>query len=159
MRYERKLAEDVWYEVSTAVNVGETLFELPWTKNLFCRALRDEKGIFSFEMRGFKREGASLSFYIKPANSWECAAFSRECAAFSREYSAFSREYAAYSREYSAYSREYAAFSREYAAFSRECAAELWKYRACFWRCGARSTTLNPAFITLPVTLLTAITS
>jgi hypothetical protein len=71
MRQQRRLAEDVWYEVSTAVNVGEPLFELPWTKPLFCRVLRDAKGNYSFEMRGLKLEGAALSFYIKPEDGKE----------------------------------------------------------------------------------------
>jgi hypothetical protein len=71
MRQQRRLSEDVWYGVSTAVNVGEPLFELRWTKPLFCRVLRDAKGIYSFEMSGFKLEGATLSFYIKPADGKE----------------------------------------------------------------------------------------
>jgi hypothetical protein len=71
MRQQRLLAEDVWYGVSTAVNVGELLFELTWTKPLFCRVLRDAKGIFPFEMRGLKLEGATLSFYIKLADGKE----------------------------------------------------------------------------------------
>jgi hypothetical protein len=71
MRQQRLLAEDVWYEVSTAVNVGEPLFELPWTEKLLCRVLRDAKGNYSFEMRGLKFEGATLSFYIKPEDGKE----------------------------------------------------------------------------------------
>jgi hypothetical protein len=65
------LAENVWYSIGTAVNVGEPLFELPWAKNLFSRVLRDAKGMFSFEMRGLAFEGATLSFYIKPADGLE----------------------------------------------------------------------------------------
>jgi hypothetical protein len=30
MRLPRELAENVWYEVRTAVNVGEPLFRLGW---------------------------------------------------------------------------------------------------------------------------------
>jgi hypothetical protein len=59
------------YLVSTAVNVGETLFQLRWTEDLLCRVLQDAKGNFSFEMRGLKLEGATLSFYIKPADGKE----------------------------------------------------------------------------------------
>jgi hypothetical protein len=47
MRHERILGEHVWHLVSTAVNVGEPLFESPWTEKLLCRAFRDAKGIFS----------------------------------------------------------------------------------------------------------------
>jgi hypothetical protein len=65
------LGEHVWYEVRTAVNVGETLFRLPWTEKLLCRVLRDAKGIFSFEMCGLRFEGATRSFYIKPADGKE----------------------------------------------------------------------------------------
>jgi hypothetical protein len=48
------LGEHVWYLVSTAVNIGDPLFELPWTVNLFYCVLRDAKGNFSFEIRGLK---------------------------------------------------------------------------------------------------------
>jgi hypothetical protein len=68
MRHERILGEHVWYLVSTAVNVGEILFELPWTEDPLCRVLRDAKGIFSFEIRGLKFEGATLTFYIRSAD-------------------------------------------------------------------------------------------
>jgi hypothetical protein len=71
MRHERLLGEHVWYWVSTAVNVGETLFQLGWTEDLLCRVFRDAKGIYSFEMSGLKLEGATLSFYIKPADGKE----------------------------------------------------------------------------------------
>jgi hypothetical protein len=71
MRHERILGEHVWYKVSTAVNIGETLFQLRWTEDLLCRVFRDAKGNYSFEMRGLKFEGAQLSFYIKPADGKE----------------------------------------------------------------------------------------
>jgi hypothetical protein len=61
----------VWYQVSTAVNVGEPLFQLRWTEDLLCRVPRDAKGIYSFEMCGLTFEGATLSFYIKPAEGKE----------------------------------------------------------------------------------------
>jgi hypothetical protein len=44
---------------------------LRWTEDLLCRVLRDAKGNFSFEMRGLRFEGATLSFYIKPADGKE----------------------------------------------------------------------------------------
>jgi hypothetical protein len=61
----------VWYLVSTAVNIGDTLFQLPWTEKLLCRVLCEAKGNYSFEMRGLMFEGATLSFYIKPADGKE----------------------------------------------------------------------------------------
>jgi hypothetical protein len=61
------LEKDVWYLVSTAANIGEPLFDLPWTRILFSSVLHDAKGVFSFEIRGIKMEGAVLSFYIMPS--------------------------------------------------------------------------------------------
>jgi hypothetical protein len=71
MRHKRVLAEHVWYSVSSALNVGEPLFLLPWAKVLSSRALRDAKGMLSFEMRGLTLERATLSFCIKPADGFE----------------------------------------------------------------------------------------
>jgi hypothetical protein len=71
MRHERMLGKHVWYLVSTMVNIGEPLFQLPWVENLLYRVLRDAKGIFSFEMCGLKFDGATLMFYIKPADGKE----------------------------------------------------------------------------------------
>jgi hypothetical protein len=71
MRHERLLGEHVWYQVSTAVNIGDPLFQLRWTEDLLCRVLRDAKGNYSFEMRGLRFEGATLTFYIKPADGKE----------------------------------------------------------------------------------------
>jgi hypothetical protein len=71
MRLARDLAEDVWYEVTTAVNVGEPLFRLAWGLVLLYGVLRDAKGRFKFEMRGLVLYEAGLSFYIKPADGYE----------------------------------------------------------------------------------------
>jgi hypothetical protein len=71
MRQQRRLAEDVWYGVRTAVNIGEPLFELGWTEKLLCRVLQDAKGNYSFEMRGLRFEGAALTFYIRPEDGKE----------------------------------------------------------------------------------------
>jgi hypothetical protein len=57
--------------VSTAANIGEPLFLLPWTKNLFSRVLLDAKGMFSFGICGLTLERAVLSFYIRPADGFE----------------------------------------------------------------------------------------
>jgi hypothetical protein len=67
MRMKRILAEDVWYEVRTAVNNREPLFRLWWAAAIFFRVLREARGIFAFEMRGLRLEDERLSFYIRPA--------------------------------------------------------------------------------------------
>jgi hypothetical protein len=54
---ERDLAEHVWYEVRTAVSVGEPLFLLGWAVVLLHRVLREAKKRFAFEMRGFRLDG------------------------------------------------------------------------------------------------------
>jgi hypothetical protein len=66
MRKERELTENVWYEVRTAVNIGEPLFRLPEAKALFLGVLRETKGRYGFEMRGLVIKEGSVSFYIKP---------------------------------------------------------------------------------------------
>ncbi|MDR0637735.1 MAG: hypothetical protein LBG27_02335 [Spirochaetaceae bacterium] len=66
MRKPRELAENVWYEVRTAVNIEEPLFRLPEAKALLHRVFRETKARYPFEMRGFQLEGARLTFYIKP---------------------------------------------------------------------------------------------
>ncbi|MDR0637772.1 MAG: hypothetical protein LBG27_02525, partial [Spirochaetaceae bacterium] len=52
--------------VGTEINTGEPLFQLPWTKVLLHRVLREIKKRYPFEMRGLRLEGARLTFYIKP---------------------------------------------------------------------------------------------
>jgi hypothetical protein len=71
MRLARDLAEDVWYEVTTAVNVGEPLFRLAWALVLLYGVLRDAKKRFKFEIRGLVLYEAGLSCYIKPADGYE----------------------------------------------------------------------------------------
>jgi hypothetical protein len=68
---KRDLAEHVWYEVRTAVNVGEPLFLLGWAVMLLHRVLREAKKRFAYEMRRLRFEGATLTFYIKPADGKE----------------------------------------------------------------------------------------
>jgi hypothetical protein len=71
MRKNRKLAKNVWYEVETAVNVGEPLFQLEFAVVLLYRVLRKAKKRFAFEMRGLVLGGAGLAFYIKPADGFQ----------------------------------------------------------------------------------------
>jgi hypothetical protein len=66
--YMRELERDVWYEVHTAVNVGEPVFRLGWAETLFYHVLNDAKRRFKFEMRGLVFDEEWLSFYIKPEN-------------------------------------------------------------------------------------------
>jgi hypothetical protein len=71
MRHKRELAENVWYGVATAINIGEPLFKLDWTTVIFCRVLIEAKKRFDFEMRGLVLSEAWLSFYIKPADGYQ----------------------------------------------------------------------------------------
>jgi hypothetical protein len=71
MKTNRELAEHAWYKVSTEINVGEPIFQLPWAKTLLHRALCDTKGRYEFEMRGLKLEGSWLTFYIKPEDGYK----------------------------------------------------------------------------------------
>jgi hypothetical protein len=67
----RELKQDVWYEVRTAINIGEPVFRLGWAETLFYGVLNDAKRRFKFEMRGLSFDDEGLSFYIKPATGWE----------------------------------------------------------------------------------------
>jgi hypothetical protein len=58
----------VWYEVRTAVNVGEPVFRLGWAETLFYGVLNAAKRRFKFEMRGLSFDEEWLSFYIKPVD-------------------------------------------------------------------------------------------
>jgi hypothetical protein len=71
MRQKRELAENVWYGVATAINIGEPLLQLWWAKVIFCRVLIEAKKRFDFEMRGLVLDKAWLSFYIKPADGYQ----------------------------------------------------------------------------------------
>jgi hypothetical protein len=66
----RELKPDVWYEVHTAMNVGEPVFRLAWAETLFYRVLHDAKRRFKFEMRGLVFDDEWLTFYIKPADGF-----------------------------------------------------------------------------------------
>jgi hypothetical protein len=71
----RKLKQDVWYEVRTAVNVGEPVFQLWWAVVLFYRVLLDAKRRFKFEIRGLVFDDAWLSFYIKLEDGFKLPKF------------------------------------------------------------------------------------
>jgi hypothetical protein len=69
--YMRELERDVWYEVHTAVNVGEPVFRLGWAETLFYHVLNDAKRRFKFEMHGLVLDEEWLAFYIKPENGFQ----------------------------------------------------------------------------------------
>jgi hypothetical protein len=71
MRENRKLAKNVWYEVRTAINVGEPLFQLEFAAVLLYRVLCEARGRFAFEMRGLATGDEWLIFYIKPADGFQ----------------------------------------------------------------------------------------
>jgi hypothetical protein len=71
MRENRKLAKNVWYEVRTAINVSEPLFQLGFAVVLLYRVLCEARGRFVFEMRGLAVGDEWLSFYIKPADGFQ----------------------------------------------------------------------------------------
>jgi hypothetical protein len=68
MRKERELAENVWYIINTSVNNGEPLFQSEFGVWLFERAASEAKERYAFELRGVRFAGATVSFFIKPAN-------------------------------------------------------------------------------------------
>jgi hypothetical protein len=71
----RKLKQDTWYEIRTAINVGEPVFQLWWAVVLFYRVLLDTKKRFKFEIRGLTFDDAWLTFYIKLENGFELPKF------------------------------------------------------------------------------------
>jgi hypothetical protein len=77
MRQPRKLAEHIWYKVSTAINNYEPVFRLGFTVVLLCRVLIEVKGKFPFEMRGLIIGNERLSFYIKPADGYQLPEITR----------------------------------------------------------------------------------
>jgi hypothetical protein len=74
MRKQRLLAEDTWYEVRTAINNREPLFQQQQAIEVFCQVFGEAHGRFAFELRGFRLDGERLSFYIKPAEGLQLPA-------------------------------------------------------------------------------------
>jgi hypothetical protein len=68
MRKLRLLKQDVWYEVRTAINNREPLFQQQQAVKVFCRVFGEARERFAFELRGFRLDGERLSFCIKPAD-------------------------------------------------------------------------------------------
>jgi hypothetical protein len=71
MRKIRLLAQDVWYEIRTAVNNTEPLFWSEPNRDLFKQGLYEVRRIYSFELSGLRFSGPQVSFYIKPADGFE----------------------------------------------------------------------------------------
>jgi hypothetical protein len=68
MRKKRILTQNAWYEVRTAVNNCEPLFQRRQAIAIFCRVFGEARERFVFELRGFRLDEECLSFYIKPAD-------------------------------------------------------------------------------------------
>jgi hypothetical protein len=68
------LEQDSWYEVRTAVNNREPLFQRRQAIAVFCRVFGEARGRFAFALRGFRLEEEWLSFYIKPADGLQLPA-------------------------------------------------------------------------------------
>jgi hypothetical protein len=68
MRKLRFLKQDVWYEIHTAINNREPLFQLRQALALFRQVLKNTGERFVFEMTGLRLEADRLTFYIKPAD-------------------------------------------------------------------------------------------
>ncbi|MDR0382720.1 MAG: transposase [Spirochaetaceae bacterium] len=71
MRTLRELKQGVWYEVHTAVNNGEPLFQSRRALRLFARVLEDTAARFDFEIRSLCLKDAWLVFRIKPADGFQ----------------------------------------------------------------------------------------
>jgi putative transposase len=75
MRKQRILAQGAWYEVRTAINNREPLFqEYQRAKAILLRVLLEARGLFTFELRGFALEEGRLSFYIRPEDGFRLPA-------------------------------------------------------------------------------------
>ncbi|MDR0383022.1 MAG: transposase [Spirochaetaceae bacterium] len=68
MRTLRELKQGVWYEVHTAINNGEPLFQSRQALRLFARVLDDTAARFDFEIRGLCLKDDLLAFRVKPAD-------------------------------------------------------------------------------------------
>jgi hypothetical protein len=71
---KRLLVQDTWYEVRTAINNREPLFQQRQTVAIFCQVFGEARERFDFELRGFRLDGERLSFYIKPADGMQLPA-------------------------------------------------------------------------------------
>jgi hypothetical protein len=63
-----------WYEVRTAINNREPLFQRRQAIAIFCRVFGEAHGRFDFDLRGFRLEEEWLSFYIRPTDGLQLPA-------------------------------------------------------------------------------------
>jgi hypothetical protein len=70
MRKLRILAAGVWYLVSTAVNNREPLFWSPQERARFEQVLSEARARYAFVVCRLRFSGATVSFYIKPADGF-----------------------------------------------------------------------------------------
>jgi hypothetical protein len=70
MRSLRILAAVACYSVSTAVNNREPLFWCSRERARFKRVLDEAHVLYSFVLYGLRFDGATVSFYIKPADGF-----------------------------------------------------------------------------------------
>jgi REP element-mobilizing transposase RayT len=71
MRKLRILKPDVWYQIRTALNNREPLFQLPQALSIFGKVLNEATHRFPFEIRELHLAKDLLTFYIKPADGFE----------------------------------------------------------------------------------------
>jgi hypothetical protein len=74
MRKKRILTQNAWYEVRTAINNREPLFQRRQATAIFCRVFSEAGKRFAFELRGFRLEEERLSFYIRPMDGLQLPA-------------------------------------------------------------------------------------
>jgi hypothetical protein len=71
MRKLRELRDGVWYEIHTAINRQDALFQSRQTIALFAHVLGEAAERFVFELRGLNLEDERLDFYIKPKDGFQ----------------------------------------------------------------------------------------
>jgi REP element-mobilizing transposase RayT len=71
MRSLRLLKQNVWYEIYTAINNREFLFQRRRARALFDRVLDEAKKRFVFEIPGLCHADDGRAFFIRPADGLE----------------------------------------------------------------------------------------
>jgi REP element-mobilizing transposase RayT len=71
MRPLRELSDGVWYEIHTAINRQDALFQSRQTIALFAQVLGEVSQRFVFEIRGLRLKDERIGFYIKPKDGFK----------------------------------------------------------------------------------------